>query len=78
VTRIADCKARLFARWVAGASTGGGLRPSVTPDMGPATFLRLVGGASGAPKLMLQGRLGVWGDLVLAARLPELLNLPKA
>ena len=46
--------------------------------MGPATFLRLVGGASGAPKLMLQGRLWVWGDLVLAARLPVLLNIPQA
>ena len=143
MTRVADFKARLFARWVAGASTpqlervmrsplrrmllwqifqtmrrrvdparaagvdaviefrirrsggtpaeraqvvlaggrcttsrGGDRRPSVTLDMGPATFLRLVGGASSAPKLMLQGRLWVWGDLMLAARLPELLNIP--
>ena len=145
MTRIANVKARLFARWVAGASTpqlervmrsplrrmllwqifqtmcrrvdpaqaagvdavvefrirrsggssavrtqvvigggrcttrrGGERRPSVTLDMGPATFLRLVGGASSAPRLVLQGRLWVWGDLVLAARLPVLLNIPKA
>ena len=145
MTRIADFKARLFARWVAGASTpqlervmrsplrrmlvwqifqtmcrrvdpaqaagvdavvefrirrsggssavrtqvvigggrcttrrGGERRPSVTLDMGPATFLRLVGGATGVPRLVLLGKLRVWGDLVLAARLPELLNIPKA
>ena len=145
LTRIADRKARLLARWVAGASTpqlervmrsplrrfllrqifqtmrrrvdpaqaagldavvefrirrsggrpadrfqvviadgrctasrGADRRASVTLDMGPATFLRLVGGAAGVPKLVLLGKLRVWGDLVLAARLPELLNIPKA
>ena len=58
-------------------SRGGGRRPSVTLDMGPATFLRLVGGAAGAPKLVLMGKLWVWGDPLLAARLPSLLNIPR-
>ena len=58
-------------------SRGGGRRPSVRLDMGPATFLRLVGGATGAPRLVLLGKLRVWGDPLLAARLPGLLNIPK-
>ena len=55
----------------------GDARPSVTLDMGPATFLRLVGGATGVPKLVLLGKLRVWGDPLLAARLPRLLRIPN-
>jgi len=59
-------------------SRGAHRRATVTLDMGPATFLRLVGGAAGVHRLVLLGKLRVWGDLVLAARLPELLNIPKS
>jgi putative sterol carrier protein len=58
------------------ASAGGGV-PTVTLDMGAVTFLRLVSGADGALRLVLRGRLRVGGDLFLAARLPQLLNIPR-
>ena len=59
-------------------TTRGGERiPTVTLDMGSASFLRLVGGVDGATKLVLLGRLRVRGDPFLAARLPKLLNIPK-
>jgi SCP-2 sterol transfer family protein len=50
---------------------------TVTLDLKPASFLRLVGGAAGAPGLILAGRLRVGGDLLLAARLPRLLKIPR-
>ena len=50
---------------------------TVTLDLTPVPFLRLVGGAAGAPSLILTGRLRVAGDLLLAARLPRLLNIPR-
>ena len=52
--------------------------PTVTLEMDSASFLRLVGGASGAPILMVTRRLKVRGDLLLAVRLPGLLNIPRA
>lgn len=52
--------------------------PTVTLDMESVPFLRLVGGAAGAPRLVLGGRIRVRGDLLLAARLPALLNIPQA
>ena len=58
------------------ATRGGGRAPTVTLDMGPVSFLRLVGGADGALRLILRGKLRVWGDPVLALRLPRLLNIP--
>ena len=54
----------------------GGRVPNLTLDMGPVGFLRLVGGAVGAPRLFLRGELRVSGDVFLAARLPTLLNIP--
>lgn len=55
----------------------GRLRPTVTLAMGPVSFLRLVGGTTGAPKLVMLGKLRVGGDPFLAARLPGLLNIPR-
>jgi hypothetical protein len=52
-------------------------RPTVTLDLMPVPFLRLVGGAAGAPSLILTGKLRVAGDLILAARLPRLLGIPR-
>jgi len=57
-------------------SRRGGRIPTVTLDMGPASFLRLVGGADSALRLVLRGKLRVGGDPFLAARLPKLLNIP--
>jgi SCP-2 sterol transfer family len=59
------------------ASRSAKRRPTVTLDLMPVPFLRLVGGAAGAPSLILTGRLRVAGDLLLAARLPRLLNVPR-
>jgi putative sterol carrier protein len=53
------------------------LTPTVTLDLQPVAFLRLVGGASNVYVLILRGRLRVSGDLLLAARLPTLLNIPR-
>jgi hypothetical protein len=56
-----------------------GLRtPTVTLDLEPVSFLRLVAGPAGAPTLLLGGKLRVTGNLLLAARLPRLLNIPTA
>lgn len=52
--------------------------PAVTLEMDSPSFLRLVGGASGAPILMVTRRLKVRGDFLLAARLPGLLKIPRA
>jgi putative sterol carrier protein len=52
--------------------------PTVTLDIEPVPFLRLVAGAVGAPSLLLSGKMRVTGDLLLAARLPRLLNVPRA
>jgi hypothetical protein len=46
-------------------------------EMDSVSFLRLVGGAAGAPGLVVRGRLRVGGDLLLAARLPTLLKIPR-
>lgn len=51
--------------------------PTVTLEMEGVPFLRLVGGAAGAARLVLSGRMSVRGDLLLAARLPALLNIPQ-
>lgn len=56
----------------------GTLTPTVTLEVDSVSFLRLVGGVAGAPGLLLRGRLKVGGDLLLAARLPTLLNIPRA
>lgn len=51
--------------------------PTLTLEMPPVVFLRLVGGAASAPALILTRKLRVSGDLVLAARLPTLLKTPR-
>ena len=51
--------------------------PTLTLEMQPVVFLRLVGGAASAPALILTRRLRISGDLVLAARLPTLLKTPR-
>jgi len=51
--------------------------PTLTLEMQPVVFLRLVGGAASAPALILTRKLRVSGDLLLAARLPTLLKIPR-
>jgi len=51
--------------------------PTVTLDLMPVPFLRLVGGAASAPRLIFTGALRVGCDLLLAAHLPRLLNIPR-
>jgi putative sterol carrier protein len=51
--------------------------PTVRLEMQPVGFLRLVGGAASAPALILTRKLRVSGDLLLAARLPTLLKIPR-
>jgi hypothetical protein len=46
-------------------------------EMDSVSFLRLIGGAAGAPGLLVRGRLKVAGDLLVAARLPTLLRIPR-
>ena len=50
---------------------------NVILEMDSVSFLRLVGGAAGAPGLVVRGRLRVGGDFLLAARLPTLLKIPR-
>ncbi len=51
--------------------------PTVTLDMDSVSFLRLVSGSAAAPSLLLRGKLKVHGNILLAARLPSLLSVPK-
>jgi putative sterol carrier protein len=51
--------------------------PTLTLEMQPVGFLRLVGGAASAPAMILTRKLRVSGDLLLAARLPTLLKIPR-
>jgi hypothetical protein len=51
--------------------------PAVTLGLGPVAFLRMVGGDVSGPRLLIAGRLKLRGDLLLAARLPRVLNVPK-
>jgi hypothetical protein len=83
--RIGGRRSRLVARYqvaVAGGSCTttrrGNRTPTVTLNIEPVPFLRLVAGAASAPSLLLSGKLSVSGDLLLAARLPRLLNIPRA
>ena len=73
----ADCYQVMIAGGRCETTRGPRWAATVTLDMGAASFLRLVGGAAGAPKLVLLGKLRVWGDPLLAARLPGLLNIPR-
>ena len=51
-------------------------RPTLTVQLTPVAFLRLVGGASGPSRLVMTGGLKVRGDLLLAMRLPQVLGIP--
>jgi hypothetical protein len=46
-------------------------------EMDSVSLLRLIGGAAGAPGLLVRGRLKVAGDLLVAAPLPTLLRFPR-
>lgn len=50
--------------------------PDVTLKLKPVTFLRLVTGNASGPKLFLTGKLRIDGDLMLAARLQSLFEIP--
>lgn len=52
--------------------------PTVTMEIGAIDFLRLITGGANGPKLFLFGRLKVRGNLVLAARMPTLFDIPGA
>ena len=52
--------------------------PMVALAMDSVSFLHLVTGTTGAPALLLTGRLRVRGDFLLAARLPRLLKIPRS
>jgi len=51
--------------------------PAVALDTDAVSFLRLVGGAAAPAALLLSGKLKVHGDVLLGARLPRLLNIPR-
>jgi len=52
--------------------------PTVTMEIGAVDFMRLITGGAQGPKLFLFGRLKVRGNLVLAARMPTLFEIPGA
>jgi putative sterol carrier protein len=52
--------------------------PSVTLKLGAVPFLKLVTGNADGPSLFLSGKLKIEGDLILAARLPGLFEIPRA
>jgi putative sterol carrier protein len=49
----------------------------VTFKVKPVTFLRLVTGNASGPQLFLTGRLKIDGDLMFAARVQNLFEIPK-
>jgi putative sterol carrier protein len=51
---------------------------TVTMEVGAVDFMRLITGGANGPKLFLFGRLKVRGNLVLAARMPGLFDIPGA
>jgi putative sterol carrier protein len=51
--------------------------PRVTLKVDPVTFLRLVTGNASGPQLFLTGRLKIDGDLMFAARVQTLFEIPK-
>ena len=54
-----------------------GRRPTLTLELEPVAFLRLVGGTASPQRLLLAGKLLLRGDLILALALPRMLRLPK-
>ena len=51
--------------------------PDLTITAGAPDFLRLVTGNAQAERLLVQGRLEVGGDVLLAQRLPRLFRRPR-
>ena len=51
--------------------------PRVTFKVKPVTFLRLVTGNASGPQLFLTGKLKIDGDLMFAARVQNLFEIPK-
>lgn len=51
--------------------------PRVTFKVKPVTFLRLVTGNASGPQLFLTGRLKIDGDLMFAARVQTLFEIPS-
>ena len=51
--------------------------PNVTLKLPPAEFLKLVTGNADGPRLFLLRKLKIDGDLILAAKLPRLFEIPE-
>ncbi len=58
-------------------SRRGARRPTLTLELEPVAFLRLVGGAASASRLLIAGKLKLRGDLMVALALPAALRLPR-
>lgn len=52
--------------------------PTVTYEINPVDFLRLITDNASGPKLFLFGRLKISGSLLLAARMPGFFTVPGA
>jgi hypothetical protein len=52
--------------------------PTVTISLDDNAFLELITGGLNGPVMFMRGRLGVQGDLMLAAKLPMLFRIPGA
>src|SRR5579884_4207676 len=81
--RIVDPKTREHDIWQlilhdgdAEVQPGPAEDPTVTMEVGAIDFMRLITGGANGPKLFLFGRLKVRGNLVLAARMPGLFDIP--
>ena len=81
--RIVDPKTREQDIWqmvlrdgTAEVQPGPAEDPTVTMEVGAIDFMRLITGGASGPKLFLFGRLKVRGNLVLAARMQGLFDIP--
>jgi putative sterol carrier protein len=81
--RIVDHKTREPDIWhlivrdgTAEVQAGPAQSPTVIMEVGAIDFMRLITGGASGPKLFLFGRLKVKGNLVLAARMPGLFDIP--
>jgi SCP-2 sterol transfer family len=52
-------------------------RPTLTLEVEPVAFLRLVGGTASLQRLLIAGKLKPRGDLLLAVALPTALRVPR-
>jgi putative sterol carrier protein len=59
------------------ASRGAGPAPTLTLELEPVAFLRLVGGTASPQRLLIAGKLKLHGDLILALALPTALRIPQ-